>query len=88
MLSPRENLPPLLGKLSDVAPEPLDYVGVGFGLTPRLFKFWKSCGYVPVYVRQTANDLTGERTAILLKPLDTGTNFGSFRRFERDGLFA
>lgn len=52
-LSPRKALPPLLLKLNEVKPERLDYVGVSFGATSPLFKFWKKCDFVPVYMRQT-----------------------------------
>jgi hypothetical protein len=52
-LTPRKSLPPLLLKLNEVKPERLDYLGVSFGATSPLFKFWKKCGFVPVYMRQT-----------------------------------
>ncbi len=65
----RDNLPPLLLKLSERPPERLDYVGVSFGLTKDLHKFWRRLGFVPTYLRQTANDLTGEHTAVMLKLL-------------------
>mmetsp|Transcript_2880 Transcript_2880/g.8670 ORF Transcript_2880/g.8670 Transcript_2880/m.8670 type:complete len:412 (-) Transcript_2880:41-1276(-) len=68
-LEPRKDLPPLLRRASDVKPEKLDWLGVSFGLTPRLFKFWKTAGYVPLYLRQNANELTGERSIIMVKPL-------------------
>ncbi len=68
-LSPRKNLPPLLLRLSERPPERLDYLGVSFGLTQTLFKFWKRLGFVPTYVRQTANDLTGEHSTIVLRVL-------------------
>ena len=41
--------------------------GVSYGLTQDLLRFWKKCGFVPVYLRQTANDLTGEHSAIMLR---------------------
>ncbi|KGG50933.1 tRNA(Met) cytidine acetyltransferase [Mitosporidium daphniae] len=66
-LCPRANLPPLLYRLDERAPERLDWVGVSFGLTQSLAKFWKRLGFLPVYVRQTKNDLTGENTVIMLK---------------------
>jgi N-acetyltransferase 10 len=69
MLAPRDNLPSLLNKLSEIVPERLDYLGVGYGLTPELFKFWKGSGFTPVYVAQRRNDLTGEHSAIMLKSL-------------------
>lgn len=62
-------MPPLLQRLSERRPERLDYLGVSFGLTRELLGFWKQAGYVPMYVRQTANDLTGEHTCVMLKKL-------------------
>lgn len=38
-------------------------------MTPQLHKFWKRSGFVPVYLRQTANELTGEHTSVMLKVL-------------------
>jgi len=69
-LAPRRHLPPLLLELSERPPEPLHYIGVSFGLTSNLLRFWKRSGFVPTYVRQTKNDLTGEHTMIMLKVLD------------------
>ncbi|KAG5892783.1 hypothetical protein JTB14_032659 [Gonioctena quinquepunctata] len=69
-IEPRKSLPPLLLKLSERPPERLDYVGVSFGLTEQLLKFWKKAGYVPVYLRQTTNDLTGEHSCIMLNVLN------------------
>jgi len=73
-LAPRKNLPPLLLELGERPPEPLDYLGTSFGLTPSLLRFWKKAGYVPTYLRQTKNDLTGEHTCIMLKVLDSTSN--------------
>lgn len=39
-IAPRKKLPPLLLKLSDRRPEKLNYLGVSFGLTEQLLKFW------------------------------------------------
>ncbi|KAL5006527.1 hypothetical protein ScPMuIL_015333 [Solemya velum] len=47
----------------------LDYLGVSFGLTAGLLKFWKKSNFAPVYLRQTPNDLTGENSCIMLKVL-------------------
>ena len=41
----------LLWKLNERKPERLDYLGVSFGLTGSLLKFWKKSGFVPVYLR-------------------------------------
>lgn len=74
-LQPKKSVPPLLLKLTQRPPEALDYIGVSYGLTGELLRFWKKSGFVPVYLRQTANDLTGEHSCIMLKALDT--EFGS-----------
>lgn len=87
-IEPRKSLPPLLLKLSERVPEKLDYLGVSFGLTESLLKFWKRAGYVPVYLRQTTNDLTGEHSCIMLSILNDenkesdwlGAYWGDFRR--------
>ncbi|EEB06821.1 N-acetyltransferase Nat10 [Schizosaccharomyces japonicus yFS275] len=63
-------MPPLLLKLSELQPEPLHYMGVSFGMTSSLLKFWKRGGYCPLYLRQTANDLTGEHTCVMIRPLE------------------
>ncbi|CAG0894582.1 unnamed protein product [Cyprideis torosa] len=68
-IAPRNDLPPLLTKLSERKPEALDYLGVSYGVTAPLLKFWKKSGFVPVYLRQTANELTGEHSCIMLKQL-------------------
>jgi N-acetyltransferase 10 len=68
-LRSRTNLPPLLVALTDRPPEILHWIGVSYGITPELHKFWSKGGYVPVYLRQTANDITGEHTCIMLKQL-------------------
>lgn len=62
-------LPPLLLQLSEVPPPALDYLGVLYGMTPQLHKFWRRGGFVPVYVRQTPNELTGEHTCVMLHTL-------------------
>ncbi|SCU87749.1 LAFA_0E08592g1_1 [Lachancea sp. 'fantastica'] len=65
-----KSLPPLLLKLSEQAPQYLHYLGVSYGLTSPLHKFWKRNNFIPVYLRQTANDLTGEHTCVMLNVLD------------------
>jgi N-acetyltransferase 10 len=68
-LKPRSGLPPLLVNLADRPPEHLHYIGTSFGMTLELFNFWKKSGFRPVYLRQTASDVTGEHTIIMLKEL-------------------
>lgn len=67
-----KSMPPLLLKLSEQPPSKLDYMGVSYGLTPQLLKFWKKGGYKPVYLRQTPNELTGEHTCVMIKTLSAG----------------
>ncbi|GBC09125.1 hypothetical protein RclHR1_08620001 [Rhizophagus clarus] len=62
-------MPPLLLKLSEKRPVRLHYLGVSFGLTSQLHKFWKRAGFIPLYIRQTPNNLTGENTCVMLKTL-------------------
>eukprot|EP01117_Protostelium_nocturnum_P018846 TRINITY_DN7970_c0_g1_i1.p1 TRINITY_DN7970_c0_g1~~TRINITY_DN7970_c0_g1_i1.p1 ORF type:complete len:791 (-),score=318.96 TRINITY_DN7970_c0_g1_i1:639-2771(-) len=68
-IKPRKNLPPLFCELKDRPAERLHYMGVSYGITMQLFSYWKKAGYLPVYIRQTKNDLTGEHTCIMLKSL-------------------
>ncbi|KAI0390612.1 DUF699-domain-containing protein [Xylariaceae sp. FL0594] len=73
-------LPPLFSKLSESRPSSIEYVGVSYGLTQPLHKFWKRNGFAPVYLRQTPNDLTGEHTCVMLRPLESSdkTWLGSY----------
>jgi len=64
-----KRMPALLQRLSELQPESLDWLGVSYGLTPSLFKFWKKLGFTPLYLRQSVNDLTGEYTAVQLRTL-------------------
>ena len=69
-----QSMPPLFSKLSERRPERLDYLGVSFGLTAPLHKFWKRASFAPVYLRQTPNDLTGEHSCVMLRTLASGAN--------------
>ena len=67
-LAPRSSLPPLLLNLGERPPEALQYLGTSFGLTQQLFSFWHRSGYKPVYVRQTASDITGDYCSCIQQP--------------------
>ncbi|CAJ0592877.1 unnamed protein product [Cylicocyclus nassatus] len=88
-IAPRTDLPPLLMRLSERKAERLDYLGVSFGLTLDLLKFWKKSGFVPVYLRQTPSPLTGEYTCAMLKRLNEESDASSswlaayFREFRK-----
>ncbi|KAG6837179.1 hypothetical protein H0H93_013406 [Arthromyces matolae] len=64
-------MPPLLQRLSERKPETLDYLGVSYGITPPLLRFWKRAGYVPLYIRQTTSELTGEHTCVMVRGLNS-----------------
>ncbi|KAI6114088.1 GNAT acetyltransferase 2-domain-containing protein [Pisolithus sp. B1] len=66
-------MPPLLQRLSERKPENLDYLGVSYGLTPQLLRFWKRAGYIPLYIRQTQSELTGEHTCVMVRRLNSST---------------
>ncbi|KAL9186796.1 hypothetical protein ACHAXT_010516 [Thalassiosira profunda] len=69
-LKPRKKLPPLLLPLSSVPTPRLDWLGTSFGLTPSLHNFWqRKVGMTLLYLRQTANELTGEHSAIMIRAL-------------------
>jgi N-acetyltransferase 10 len=71
-LRPRAGLPPLLVRCGEARPRPprLHYLGVSYGLTQPLYNFWSRAGYLPLYVRQTASDVTGEHTVVMVRPLE------------------
>lgn len=73
-----KDMPPLFSRLPELKAPQLDYVGVSYGLTPQLHKFWKRSSFVPVYLRQTANELTGEHTCVMLRSLETTSSDGSW----------
>jgi len=70
-IKPKKHLKPILQKLSERKPLPIHYIGTSFGLTKELFNFWRKNKFVPLYLRQTANELTGEHTCLMIKPINT-----------------
>ncbi|EAL73023.1 hypothetical protein DDB_G0268868 [Dictyostelium discoideum AX4] len=74
VIRPKSNIPPLLFKLSERKPEKLHYMGVSYGLTQQLYQFWSKSKYLPVYLRLTSNDITGEHTCIMLRELNNEQN--------------
>mmetsp|Transcript_62876 Transcript_62876/g.124180 ORF Transcript_62876/g.124180 Transcript_62876/m.124180 type:complete len:1081 (-) Transcript_62876:105-3347(-) len=73
-LAPRAELPPLLLSLEQRPAEALHWFGSSFGLTQPLFKFWHRLGFLPVYMRQTVNDITGEHTAIVIQTIENAAS--------------
>ena len=66
-------MPPLLQRLSERKPETLDYLGVSYGLTPQLLRFWKRAGFSPLYIRQTTSELTGEHSCVMVRGLNSSS---------------
>jgi N-acetyltransferase 10 len=62
-------LPPLLQSLEDRKPEKLNYLGTSYGLTKELYSFWKKNGLLPVYIRLSENETTGEHTCVMIKEI-------------------
>ncbi|KAK7196225.1 GNAT acetyltransferase 2 like protein [Novymonas esmeraldas] len=69
VLAPRAQVANLLTPLVERPYELIDYLGVSFGLTTELLNFWKKASYVPLYVRQAANELTGEHSCVMVRPM-------------------
>uniref|UniRef100_A0A1Q3EX46 RNA cytidine acetyltransferase n=1 Tax=Culex tarsalis TaxID=7177 RepID=A0A1Q3EX46_CULTA len=69
VIEPRKKVPTLLKRLAERRPEHLDYLGTSFGLTNDLLRFWKSQKFIPVYLSQKENDLTGEHSCIMISPI-------------------
>jgi len=46
----------------------VDWLGVGYGATPRLLDFWRANGYRTVHLSITSNDRSGEHSALMLRP--------------------
>lgn len=49
-IQPRTDLPPLLVHLHERRPEKLHYIGVSFGLTLDLFRFWRKHNFSPFFI--------------------------------------
>jgi len=48
--------------------EGVDWLGVAFGVTPRLVEFWADNGYRTVHLSTTRNDRSGEHSVVMLRP--------------------
>ena len=73
IVKPRKLRKPLLSPLEEdnnLLSSPIDFIGTSFGLTLNLFNFWRKNGFVPLYLRQTQNETTGEFTCMMLKASD------------------
>ena len=82
-VSVKKVLQPLLINPGNRKPELLDYLGVAFGFTSQLHKFWSRSKYNPMYMRMTANDITGEHSCIMVRQL-TETNGNWSEEYNKD----
>jgi tRNA(Met) cytidine acetyltransferase len=58
----------LLAACHDEFDGAVDWIGVGYGATPRLVRFWDRNGYRTVHCSTTRNAASGEYSAIMLRP--------------------
>jgi len=59
----------LLGEIRAEFEDGVDWLGVGYGATPRLVEFWAANGFRTVHVATSRNETSGEHSAIMLDPL-------------------
>lgn len=60
----------LLGEVTaEAQSRDLDWVGVGYGATPDLVRFWEQNGFSTVHLATTRNDASGEYSALMLHPV-------------------
>eukprot|EP00548_Thalassiothrix_antarctica_P008642 CAMPEP_0194154674 /NCGR_PEP_ID=MMETSP0152-20130528/61524_1 /TAXON_ID=1049557 /ORGANISM="Thalassiothrix antarctica, Strain L6-D1" /LENGTH=1114 /DNA_ID=CAMNT_0038860931 /DNA_START=32 /DNA_END=3376 /DNA_ORIENTATION=+ len=85
-LAPRKELPPLLLPLTEVEAPRLDWIGTSFGITAPLHRFWTRSGMKLLYLRQTANELTGEHSTIMVRAISncTGVDNAWLQAFGND----
>lgn len=76
-IRPKENVKPLLMKLSENRPVDIEYLAVAYGLNQQLFRFWQKSGFKTVFIKQKSSDITGEYSAIMIKSI-TSVDFSPF----------
>lgn len=55
---------------NEAASQGYDWVGAGFGVTLELLNFWLKNGYIPVHLSPERNPVSGEYSALVIKPLN------------------
>ncbi|MFC7077661.1 tRNA(Met) cytidine acetyltransferase TmcA [Haloarcula halophila] len=58
----------LLDEIRDHEADGIDWLGVSYGATPELVRFWRANGYRTVHVSTSRNDASGEYSAVMLSP--------------------
>ena len=58
----------------------VEYLGVMFGATSKLFQFWSRSNFFPVYLRQTQSDITGEHSLLMLYDASGSATIAQFSK--------
>ncbi|WP_267639507.1 tRNA(Met) cytidine acetyltransferase TmcA [Haloarchaeobius amylolyticus] len=58
----------LLSCIREEFADDVDWLGVGYGATPDLLRFWDANDYHTVHLSTTRNDVSGEYSAVMLSP--------------------
>jgi len=58
----------LLGEIRTEFGDEVDWLGVGYGATPELVRFWRQNGFGIVHLSTSRNDTSGEYSAVMLSP--------------------
>ena len=58
----------LLAEVRREFADEVDWLGVGFGVTPELLGFWRANGYRTLHLSTSRNDRSGEYSAVMLDP--------------------
>ena len=58
----------LLDRILEEVGGAVDWLGVGYGATPDLLRFWRRNGFSTVYLSTSRNDASGEHSAVMLSP--------------------
>jgi tRNA(Met) cytidine acetyltransferase len=62
---------PAVESASDPNSDASDWLGVAFGATPRLVKFWRANGFQSVHLGTSRDARSGEHSAVMLDPLSS-----------------
>ncbi|WP_424003943.1 tRNA(Met) cytidine acetyltransferase TmcA [Haloarcula salina] len=58
----------LLSEVEAEFDDEVDWLGVGYGATPELVRFWDANGYGTVHLSTSRNDTSGEYSAVMIDP--------------------
>ncbi|CAL6051865.1 N-acetyltransferase-like_protein [Hexamita inflata] len=72
-------MPPLLFKLTQLEPEPVNYLSVAFGLTPKLYQFWNKNLFQMVHLKQNLSQETCEHSCVMVQELKDCGILNEFR---------